>query len=538
VSNWELTSYDSSLPAILECLYPKVASGHWDLYVLFSYRAASLTNPDGFHSFIVPSSLATEKYAMKLRQYLLTQSKLIVLVNFGQHLVFEDVARQYLIYVMSPVLPDGNVSRIVRYEQNRFEITLSIPQEQFLEFPNYSLRVDLSYIDLALKSKLDRLSIELGTLCCVNVGVVAHSRVGSPIIFKKDDVISYQDGPGRKKYVEGRNIGRYETDWNGLFIDYEAKREFFHRPKFSELFEYPKVMVRRVSGAENTILSCYDEEQYYTNDNVIHVVLWSPRLQELQSPGNYEIQDQVSNYDLWYIAAVMNSRLISHFFASFLATDTLQGSYTGVYPEDVRKLPIRCIEFTTPPEERARFAEAGQSLYAQYLKTGDRDHLLTWVRKRFTQIKNWDTGEIVHPEQADVVHDLLAYLAERMIDLNKAKGAEVRGFLDWLAGYTGLPVDDWVLKTHLRRYYEYDWAEMQRVLKRNQRKLPKIDLDVDAYKNAPAARVRAAWDASMDKLRPLLADIAATDRLIDRVVYQLYGLTEEEIAIVEGRADK
>ena len=28
--------------------------------------------------------------------------------------------------------------------------------------------------------------------------------------------------------------------------------------------------------------------------------------------------------------------------------------------------------------------------------------------------------------------------------------------------------------------------------------------------------------------------MAATDRKIDRLIYQLYGLTEEEIAIVEG----
>ena len=32
--------------------------------------------------------------------------------------------------------------------------------------------------------------------------------------------------------------------------------------------------------------------------------------------------------------------------------------------------------------------------------------------------------------------------------------------------------------------------------------------------------------------------IAATDRLIDRIVYRLYGLTEEEIAVVEGTADR
>ena len=79
-------------------------------------------------------------------------------------------------------------------------------------------------------------------------------------------------------------------------------------------------------------------------------------------------------------------------------------------------------------------------------------------------------------------------------------------------------------------------AEMQRILKCNQRKLPKVDLDVDAYRNEPAQKIRRAWETSMETLRPLLKDIAATDRLIDRIVYQLYGLTDEEISIVEGSA--
>ena len=35
-------------------------------------------------------------------------------------------------------------------------------------------------------------------------------------------------------------------------------------------------------------------------------------------------------------------------------------------------------------------------------------------------------------------------------------------------------------------------------------------------------------------VRPLLAHIEATDGIIDQIVYQLYGPTEEEIAVVEG----
>jgi len=38
----------------------------------------------------------------------------------------------------------------------------------------------------------------------------------------------------------------------------------------------------------------------------------------------------------------------------------------------------------------------------------------------------------------------------------------------------------------------------------------------------------------MKKLLPLRERIRQTDGLIDAVVYRLYGLTEEEIGIVEG----
>jgi len=43
-------------------------------------------------------------------------------------------------------------------------------------------------------------------------------------------------------------------------------------------------------------------------------------------------------------------------------------------------------------------------------------------------------------------------------------------------------------------------------------------------------------DASLDHEKELLArQVEATDASIDKLVYELYGLTEEEIGIVEGR---
>lgn len=48
-------------------------------------------------------------------------------------------------------------------------------------------------------------------------------------------------------------------------------------------------------------------------------------------------------------------------------------------------------------------------------------------------------------------------------------------------------------------------------------------------------KIKRGFEASMAKLKSLLARIEATDWLIDRIVYRLYGLMEEEIAVVENR---
>jgi len=47
--------------------------------------------------------------------------------------------------------------------------------------------------------------------------------------------------------------------------------------------------------------------------------------------------------------------------------------------------------------------------------------------------------------------------------------------------------------------------------------------------------IKGSQGASLDHDRTLLQrQIEATDAAIDKLVYELYGLTEEEIAVVEG----
>ena len=91
-------------------------------------------------------------------------------------------------------------------------------------------------------------------------------------------------------------------------------------------------------------------------------------------------------------------------------------------------------------------------------------------------------------------------------------------------------MEDLTPKTKLQSYYEHDYEGFLAVLKRNNKKLA-----IDPARREPAEALRAEFEGSMGKLLPLRELIRQTDELIDATVYRLYGLTQEEVAIVEGR---
>ena len=173
---------------------------------------------------------------------------------------------------------------------------------------------------------------------------------------------------------------------------------------------------------------------------------------------------------------------------------------------------------------RARLSTELQQLYAE----GKHAEMLAQVDACLP--KDAAGNFIAEQEKSDVVHDLLAFLAERMLEMNKEKQKEIKGFLGWLEGFIGAQVEDLRPKTKLQSYYEHDYESFLAVLKKNSKKL-----QIDPARREPGEALRAEFQGSFGKLAPLRERIRQTDELIDAVVYRLYGLTEEEITIVEGK---
>jgi len=235
-----------------------------------------------------------------------------------------------------------------------------------------------------------------------------------------------------------------------------------------------------------------------------------------------------------YLLTLLNSNLF--LFIMQLTSATIRGGFLRFKRQYVEPLPIRRITFTTPPNERAYFLEKARNLYEYCLNKDDQACVLGFVEHHLSK----------EPEESDVVHDLLAFLAEEMIRLNKEKRAAQKEFLDWLVttlkilpdkdGRKG--IDVLTGKSKLVDYpgdYQkgeppLEFEELLEILRKN-----KGRLGVSLSDAGLVERIRAMYEGSLQRVLPLKERLRRTDGLIDAVVYRLYGLTEEEVRVVEGR---
>jgi hypothetical protein len=117
-----------------------------------------------------------------------------------------------------------------------------------------------------------------------------------------------------------------------------------------------------------------------------------------------------------------------------------------------------------------------------------------------------------------------------MIEMNKEKNAEIKGFLEFLIGEIGAPIDDLSNKTAIQEYYKHEFLNLINMLVKNKKKL-KAGYDPKSPTNYKL--LQQWYNDSIGKLKPRMGRIEATDGLIDQIVYRLYGLNEDEIKIVE-----
>ena len=480
-----------------------------NLYRLFISKALSVIREGGWHSFIVPLSLLADRFTYSLRKALLESVRIHNVEQFPQKddphdRVFFDAKLSTCVYVIEKALPEDH-SLGVRTHSGREIIDssprYSAPQASISRFDSDNLSipgVGQQSWDLILRLAVDTRFTRLGEMAKALPGELMINRQFEPYL---------TDAVNGEEIIRGSHIGMY-----AIVEPKQGEALYLNRIKF--LAEHTESAKAQHHQARRVIY-----QRYAAIDNYRRLIATILPAGFFCSHTVGYLQIIERDIELGFLVALLNSKLLDWRF-------NLTSTNNNVNGYEVEALPTRRIAFTAPAADRARYAEEGRRLYEQCGATGDAAPVLGFVEHHLVQ------------GQSDVVHDILSFLAEQMIAMNKAKQAEVKGFLAWLAREIGAPIDTLNNKTVLQNYlgaYQKGEShatleELLAVLRQNRRKLT-----VDPSARAFQERLQAEHGASLAKLLPLKARLAATDRLIDQAVYKLYGLTDDEITIVEGR---
>ncbi|MDI6694274.1 MAG: TaqI-like C-terminal specificity domain-containing protein [Anaerolineales bacterium] len=513
----------------LSAVYSEIAKGRPDLYIFFAYRGTVLLQRGGFISLITPGKFTTREHGLELRKYWVTKSRIRNLVDLAKCAsVFPDATVYPCIFVVERREPANDTKTVVAVAEldapeqllkqkslkpmfsNNLGFGYSVDQKELAIPPDFSFNLQAKPINRLLLTKLRYVSEELENLCDTRQGIIA-GNVNNYVI-SNDHIPELNPIAQRlvKPVISGKHIQRYGALESDQFIIYDVKN--LVAPRERGIFERPKFVMQDMSDRMEASL---DFNNYYCMDTT-----------------TLGFVRNSLEYELGYILAILNSRITQFFMNESFSGAQIRGGYLRFRPQFVEKIPIRRIAFDTPVEKRNQLLRQARSLMVNSNET----ELLSFVTDRIN----------AEPEESDVVHDLLAFLAEQMIEMNKQKQAEMKRFLGWLEGVlriqpdkkgnTGL--DALTGKSRLRSYLgdyqkgeaELPFDELRDILFRNRTRLG-VSLNEARF----MAKLQEEYEKSLAVLLPIKEKLRWTDELIDQIVYRLYGLTEEEIAIVEGR---
>jgi len=320
--------------------------------------------------------------------------------------------------------------------------------------------------------------IDIFDIFYISVGIVGNSdeKIAKGE-FKVGDLISLKESTLHNRlYYEGKNILNYVLD-EERFIEYGNERspKKWRRKGFPELFLSRKIVTMRSPGQNPR--SFIDEEQGFFNESAIGFVRWC----DLKNVENNSISQQYNNdreqkqlisekYSLEECLAYFNSKL----FKFELNAD--RRSNIHIYPDDWRNLKIP----NSNSEKLKNLAVSAISFSILFHKTSTSflKYLISKYKLENTsrKLQNWHELEF-----GDFIKELNKAIKESNKEHLKAEQQEV-------------PL--------LNKKDEFEWLDL--------------------------------FEENKQKVQTLKTEIDRIEKEIDQMVYELYGLTEEEIKIVEN----
>ncbi len=530
-----------------------------DYYNVFLEQSMRLCRTGGIFSMIVPNTWLLNVLFKKFRDFVLINGNCYHIRNY-RFPVFEEAVVDTCVMVGRPGITRAR-QIIIEHMDSQKQL-----QSNVIDYETFALlhRIGVNLLANPRLLSIAVAAFRVGCRLTENAAIVQGCKPfqvgkGNPPqtreIVTQQPFVSYQKrDESFRPLLRGSLIARYSIMWNeDYWISYG---DWLAEPRYTANFDAEKKLFIRQTG--DSLVVTLDEHQFIGRDNL------------------YVIHPNRSNISNLGLLAILNSRMLTSLYRAI--NPEIGEALAQIKREHLVQLPIRRIFFITSQDEREQQVAELKSFY----EGNDYDNILTRIDEllpkntdgnflafvRSISVKDAiakghmtkqdaeksalkkDTlsgyGENGNPlEKSDVVHDFLAFLAEQMIEMNRAKRTQIGRFWTDLEGVTdantfaklqkGKQERSLARKEPLRQFvnpesasskrleYALEWTEeaFKEFVKVLVSRIPNLSDFLDVYrKYAPAVQT-------------LAQRVQATDELIDQIVYRLYGLTEEEVKIVE-----
>jgi len=530
--------------------YPHAAEYAPNTHALMTEQTLRTLRSNGYFGFIYPSSLLYYYYFKELRRFITFNSHISAIIQIDQVFDQAETGGNAIVILQKDTKVDAK-TMIAHISEPSILRTLQpkeVDQKSFSSIPWIKWITDLNFLRIYQKSM--QLSQPMETLGVFYQGVCTGDNNKWLTIDSSN--------PLTKKVLRGRDINRYLLVWNNIYLIFDEAKMWSNTNE-QLLSSTPKILIRQTGDC---LISTIDIEGFFIIDSLY---LFRP----------------TESSDSLYILALLNSKLMNIIYRFHCPEEAR--AFAQIKIVNLKPLSIRSISFTTPPNRLTTLMTEAKHLYQEYLTKKNYNLLLGFVERRI--LKDRDGNFITDKEESDVIHDFLAYLAEQMIEINKLKQETLGKFKTDLEGVIGDNVrkltrlytppkeptsskfkDEAKLQGKIKRYEEKK-AEAEKLLgidlskkkldledfpiltedqikeliKRKLGKIPNLSqvlMIFRKYRDEIEIKSEKMAGGKVIGLKELYARIdspyiGSTDWLIDQIVYKLYGLTDEEIAIVE-----
>jgi hypothetical protein len=364
-----------------------------DVYVAFLEKSTRLSSSDvGHFGLIIPLTWQTGINYWLIRKHLATNCSFERVVNLPYDIFPDAYVDTGVFTACNTVVREGHAVRTINYPKSmKMQPTFVETEYNTVQQQKWLRGRKVVILDPLKLSLLQKVSISDLT----NTSLSSITTSGRGILADAAD-IACDPKDGKWKLFFTGYMNRYEIEEATEYVLYGPNlREV---PSSFDVFTGQRMLVRRLVNRQDRIMAVDAETTFVTKKDI------------------YFFKVLVGQaYSTTFLTALVNSQLLSFLYLEQDVAAT-KDDFRQITLDGLRSLPIRRINFTTPATERARLT---QQAIARY-DSGDNGGTVQLAQAA------------INAEQTDVVHDLLAHLAQRMIDLNKAKQAEIKRFLGWL----------------------------------------------------------------------------------------------------------